>query len=133
AALSATTAALCVSDPVAAWARRYATDPARVHVLANGVDTTRITPGPGHSEEPFTIGFVGTLKPWHGVPTLLDALALVLADDPGYRLLLVGDGPERAALADRAEQLGIAGAVELTGAIDPADIPTQLHRMHVAV
>ncbi|WP_022917783.1 glycosyltransferase family 4 protein [Ruania albidiflava] len=133
AALSATTAALCVSDPVADWARRHATDPARVHILANGVDTTRITPGPPPPSEPFTIGFVGTLKPWHGLPILLDALALVLADDPGYRLLLVGDGPEREALVARAEQLGIVDAIEATGALDPADIPSQLHRMHVAV
>src|SRR5699024_1680527 len=79
AALSATTAAVCVSDPVATWARRHAADPARVHTLANGVDTTRITPGPPLAEEPFTVGFVGTLKPWHGLPVLLEALALVLA------------------------------------------------------
>src|SRR5699024_2807581 len=104
-----------------------------VHTLANGVDTTRITPGPPPPSEPFTIGFVGTLKPWHGLPVLLDALALVLADDPGYRLLLVGDGPEREALVARAEQLGIVDAIEATGALDPADIPSQLHRMHLAV
>lgn len=133
AALSATTAAVCVSDPVATWARRHAADPTRVHTLANGVDTTRITPGPPPPPEPFTIGFVGTLKPWHGVSVLLEALALVLADDPGYRLLLVGDGPEREALTGWAEQLGIADAVELTGALDPTEVPAQLHRMHLAV
>lgn len=132
-ALSATTAALCVSDQVADWARAYAGDPTRVHVLANGVDTTRITPAPTRDAETFTIGFVGTLKPWHGVPTLLDALALMLADDPSYRLLLVGDGPQRAALQDQADRLGIAEQVELTGSLDPVAIPEQLHRMQVAV
>lgn len=132
-ALSATTAALCVSDQVADWARAHAGDPTRVHVLANGVDTTRITPAPAGDAETFTIGFVGTLKPWHGVPTLLDALALMLDDDPSYRLLLVGDGPERAALQDQADRLGIAEQVELTGSLDPVAIPEQLHRMQVAV
>ena len=133
AALSATTAALCVSDQVANWARGHAADPARVHTVANGVDTTRITPAPTGATDTFTVGFVGTLKPWHGVPTLLEAFALMLADDPSYRLLLVGDGPQREALQGQAGRLGIAEHVELTGALDPVAIPAQLHRMQVAV
>ena len=135
AAISATTAALCVSDPVADWARGYAADPARVHTLANGVDTTRITPAPmaAEDEATFTVGFVGTLKPWHGLPTLLEALALMLADDPSYRLLLVGDGPQREVLQTLADRLGISAAIELTGAVEPVAIPAQLHRMQVAV
>ena len=133
AAISATTAALCVSDQVADWARGYADDPTRVHTVANGVDTTRITPAPMADGSTFTVGFVGTLKPWHGVETLLEAVALMLADDPSYRLLLVGDGPQRAALQDLADRLGIAAQTELTGALDPVAIPDQLHRMHVAV
>lgn len=132
-AISATTAALCVSDQVADWARGYAADPARVHTVANGVDTTRVTPAPVEDGETFTIGFVGTLKPWHGLPTLLAAHALMLADDPSYRLLLVGDGPQREALQDQADRLGISAQVELTGAVDPAEIPRHLHRMQVAV
>ncbi|WP_147918938.1 glycosyltransferase family 4 protein [Ruania zhangjianzhongii] len=132
-AMSATTAALCVSDQVADWARGFAADPTRVHTVANGVDTTRITPAPTDETPTFTVGFVGTLKPWHGVPTLLDALALMLADDPSYRLLLVGEGPQREALQQQADRLGITDQVELTGALDPAAIPAQLHRMHVAV
>lgn len=132
-AMSATTAALCVSDQVSDWARNYAADPTRVHTVANGVDTTRITPAPVDDGETFTVGFVGTLKPWHGLPTLLEALALMLAEDPSYRLLLVGDGPQREALQDQADRLGIAAQVELTGAVDPVEIPNHLHQMQVAV
>ncbi|HEY0773337.1 MAG TPA: glycosyltransferase, partial [Nocardioidaceae bacterium] len=49
------------------------------------------------------------------------------------RLLIVGDGPERAALEELARSLGVGDAVELAGAVDPADVPSLLHRMHVAV
>lgn len=138
AALTAATAAVCVSDEVATWARRRSLRPARVHVVPNGVDVLRTTPssrpvapaGAG----PLTVGFVGTLKPWHGVETLVDALALLDADDPGgHRLLLVGDGPQAAALRTRAAERGVAPLVELRGAVPPADVPAQLHRMDIAV
>ncbi|MFE5337121.1 glycosyltransferase family 4 protein, partial [Isoptericola sp. NPDC056573] len=45
AAVGAATAVVAVSGPVAAWAAdRAGEHPAKVHVLANGVDTARITP-----------------------------------------------------------------------------------------
>lgn len=134
--ISAATAVICVSDAVAEWARRYATDPGAVHTVANGVDTARITPveaRTGCRPRTFTVGFVGTLKPWHGVETLLDAVALLVAEDPSYRLLLVGDGPQADALRTRAAELGIADQVEMTGSLDPSKVPAQLHRMQVAV
>ncbi len=54
---------------------------------------------------PRTIGFVGTLKPWHGVETLLNALALLNAAAPGaHRVLLVGDGPQAPRLHARASR-----------------------------
>lgn len=136
AAISSATAVLCVTEPVARWAAGHTPDPARVHVLPNGVDTSRITPargGPRGPSDPFVVGFVGTLKPWHGVQTLLSALALLTADDPSYRLLLVGDGPEAASLAETADRLGVRDQVEMTGALDPERIPEQLHRMDVAI
>jgi len=46
-------------------------------------------------EGEFVIGFVGSLKPWHGTEMLLEAFATVAARDPRARLVLVGDGPSR--------------------------------------
>jgi glycosyltransferase involved in cell wall biosynthesis len=138
ATLSAADVVVCVSEPVAAWARSWSRRPERVAVVANGVDTDRVRPAdrpvtPARAV-PFTLGFVGTLKPWHGVETLLDALALLHRAEPGaYRLLLVGDGPQAAALQARAEAAGIAALVERTGSVDPVEIAPLLHRMDVAV
>jgi glycosyltransferase involved in cell wall biosynthesis len=138
AALSAAGAVVCVSDGVADWARRHAQHPERVFVVPNGVDTLRVQPAerPVAPEDalPFAVGFVGTLKPWHGVETLVDAFALLDREDPGaYRLLLVGDGPQAAALQDQVRDAGVAALVEFTGSVDPAAIPPLLHRMDVAV
>lgn len=135
AALSSATAAFGVSDAVSAWARRYAADPTRVRTVANGVDTRAVTPAARpvtDVDAPFTLGFVGTLKAWHGVETLVAATARLVADDPSYRLLLVGDGPRADALRAQAADLGIAANVETTGALPAAEVPAQLHRMDVA-
>jgi glycosyltransferase involved in cell wall biosynthesis len=120
-------AVVCVSEPVAAWARRHAPTRARLHVVPNGVDLDRVTPGP-EPAGPFTVGFVGTLKPWHGVDVLVRAASLVT----DVRLLLVGDGPQREAIEELAGRLGTSDRVEVTGAVPPVAVPEHLHRMHAA-
>lgn len=138
AALSAAAAVVCVSDGVAAWARALSTHPERVVVVPNGVDTERVRPAARPvapvDAAPFCLGFVGTLKPWHGVEVLLDALARLQRDDPaGYRMLVVGDGPQADALRTRAESAGVGPLVEWTGSVDPDAVPALLHRMDAAV
>jgi len=81
----------------------------------------------------FTVLFVGTLKPWHGLDVLVDAFAGLRARIPGARLLLVGDGPEREAVLARADALGVGDGVEHAGAVPPSDVPALLHRADVAV
>jgi glycosyltransferase involved in cell wall biosynthesis len=126
---------VCVSEPVADWVRALGSAPPEsVHTVPNGVDTRRFSPSAWRRELPtFTLGFVGTLKPWHGVEDLVRAFRILHDDDPSYRLLLVGDGPERGRIEQLIAELALDGAVELTGAVQPMDIPRQLSRMDVAV
>jgi glycosyltransferase involved in cell wall biosynthesis len=137
AALGTADVVACVSDGVADWARRRSARPDRVHVVPNGVDVERVRPASravtGASETPFVLGFVGTLKPWHGLEVLVEALALLHRREPAaYRLLVVGAGPQAEPLAAQAERLEVADLVETTGAVQPADVPALLHRMDVA-
>ncbi|PRX97129.1 glycosyltransferase family 4 protein [Allonocardiopsis opalescens] len=129
-ALGAAAAVVAVSDPVAAWARGHGAR--AVHVVPNGVDVARVRPAPAEPAGPFTVGFVGTVKRWHGLDTLLDAFRLLCESGPA-RLLIVGDGPEAGRLAERAAALGLAARTELTGALPPSQVPALLHRMHAAV
>lgn len=127
-ALSRADVVACVSDEVAAWARATSARPARVVTVPNGVDVDRVRP----SSRPvasggaavFTVGFVGTLKAWHGVEVLLEAVDRLHAADPSWRLLVVGDGPRGQALRAAA-----GPHVELTGALAPDEVVAQLHRM----
>ncbi|MDI6943340.1 glycosyltransferase family 4 protein [Microbacterium barkeri] len=122
----------CVSEPVAAWARTQA-PAARIVVEPNGVDADRFATASRPAGRPFTVGFVGTLKPWHGTEHLVDAFALLTRRRPDARLVIVGDGPERAALKRRAVERGVADRTVFTGAVDPADVPEQLAVLDAAV
>jgi glycosyltransferase involved in cell wall biosynthesis len=127
---------VAVSSGVAAHLRRcHPAAAGRVRVIGNGVDRERfpVTLAERGSVRPFTVGFVGTLKPWHGTETLVEAFARLRPYVPGARLLVVGDGPGRAALEQRLAMLGVPDAAELTGAVPPAAVPALLARMDVAV
>ena len=117
--VAAATATVAVSDPVRDWVRER-TGSESVHTVPNGVSITRIVPRTEDIGDP-VVTFVGTLKPWHGVADLLAAAAL--AKRP-WKLRIIGDGPERAALEEQAAGLGIE--VDFRGAVAPADMPGQL-------
>ncbi|MDO5758313.1 MAG: glycosyltransferase family 4 protein [Rhodobacterales bacterium] len=127
--------AAAVVSAVSPEVARYAADfgASNVHVLPNAVNPARfpLRPAP---DGPFTIGFLGTLKPWHDMATLIDAFARLRAGSfPDARLLIVGDGPERPAWEAQLQARGLAQAAHFTGAVAAADVPTHLARMHAAV
>jgi glycosyltransferase involved in cell wall biosynthesis len=136
-AFEAATALIAVSDGVAAYLERYPSARGRVHVVPNGVNPDRIPidPRPSCPGRPgtFTVGFVGTLKPWHGLPILVEAFDRLHRAEPDTRLLIVGDGTERAGLEAELSERGLLGASHLTGAVDPGEIPGLLASMDVAV
>ena len=69
---------------------------------------------------------IGRLSPEKGHLILLDAFAAVLEACPGARLVIAGDGDMRPAIEARIAALGIAGAVEMTGWIDAAEVRRRL-------
>jgi glycosyltransferase involved in cell wall biosynthesis len=140
---AAATVIACVSVAVAAWVETLTEGSAipRTIVAPNGVNTTRIVPsapGAGPAPAAFTIGFVGTLKPWHGVDVLLraaTAAASTCPSDRTWRLVIAGAGPQEQALRELACALFADGhlAVEFTGAVAPDEIPLLLRSFDVAV
>jgi ATP-binding cassette subfamily B protein len=133
----AATALLAVSSEVADYLNRFPEATGRVHVLPNGVDPQRfdpsIAPARPHTPSSYTIGFVGSLKPWHGVDVLVDAFTLLHQDDPNVQLLIVGDGPCHDSLTTTLTERGLLHATHFTGAVDPNQIPAWLRAMDVAV
>ncbi|WP_030539094.1 glycosyltransferase family 4 protein [Sphingobium sp. DC-2] len=62
-----------------------------------------------------TIGAVGRLVPQKGFDRLIDAFARVAADIPDWRLVIWGEGPDRAALEAQRDRLGLTGRIALPG------------------
>jgi glycogen synthase len=91
-------------------------DENRVHLIPPGVDPSLFE---GPFEDPFAgirrprVLFVGRLAPQKGVSTLVEAAGLL--EDPGARILLVGDGPERPKLERDAERLGVDDRLHFVG------------------
>lgn len=132
-------AIVAVSQSVADYTRQQRLSSEEIHVIPNGVDLARFQ-GESPSVFPrvagkFTVGFVGTLKPWHGVADLIDAFSTMSKQNAAARLLIVGDGPERKRLEQQAAELAedAAGNVHFTGAVPPQEIPAWLRSMDVAV
>jgi glycosyltransferase involved in cell wall biosynthesis len=72
----------------------------------------------------FVVAALGRLVPVKGLDFLVGALPALAAAIPSARLVLVGDGPERAALEAQARTLGVGDRVLVTGAA--ADVTVAL-------
>ena len=125
-----------VSREMAAYLEHYPRARGRIHVIPNAVDPQRFAP-PGRRAAPspsgvFHVGFVGSLRPWHGLALLVEAFGRLQALVPDARLVIVGDGPERAALADDVARRGLLSRTQFIGAVAPADVPGYLHSLDVA-
>jgi glycosyltransferase involved in cell wall biosynthesis len=93
--------------------------PERVRVGHLGVDVERFRPAPvsrRQRAEPPEVVCVARLGPTKGIEVLIDAAARVAADGTPFRLRIVGDGPLRRALMERARARGIEARVRLEGA-----------------
>lgn len=130
------TTVVTVSESVADYVRTFTSTPERVHVFPNGINPdrfpSRIEPALPAPTCEFTIGFVGTLKPWHGLPVLIDAFEQVYRTDQRTRLLIVGDGDERERLQEDVDARELGSATHFTGAVDPTEIPGLLASMDIA-
>lgn len=132
---SAASRVVAVSAEVAAYVRAHGGDASRVLVAVNGVDLSlyrNVTPT-GALDERFTVGFLGSLKPWHGLDVLVDALADLVSRDGRYHLRVIGDGPERAALLAGIDRRGLARHVTLVGQVAREQVPEHLRDVDVTV
>lgn len=96
-----------------------------------GVDAAAFRPDPGARAElrrRYGLGAapvvtcVGRLVPRKGQDVLLRALPRIRALAPGARLLIVGDGPDRARLRRLATACGVGEAVVFTGDVPAAEL-----------
>ncbi len=112
---------VCVCEAEARLARSVG-PAARVRVIHNGIAPAP----PGAQDERVArlaergpvIGALTMLRPGKGLETLIDATPALRARHPATQLAIVGDGPDRAQLGERAAARGVADAVHFVGACE---------------
>lgn len=130
-ALSSAEAVLVVSQALAEQVERLGIPGSRIRVLYNGVNRQRFSPGDrsvacaalGLDTATKRILFVGNLKASKGCLDLLEALPQLVAGEPAARLVMIGDGPDRAAIMQRIRSLGLTDVVSLPGAVAHQQLP----------
>lgn len=103
----------------------------KVTVIPNAVDIDAFEPG-GQPDADLkarlglagcvVLGFIGSFYAYEGLDLLLNALPQILLGRPELRVLLVGGGPQDAALKAQAEHLGLRDRVVFTGRVPHTEV-----------
>ena len=103
----------------------------KITVIPNAVDISAFEPG-GQPDEALkhrlgltgatVVGFIGSFYAYEGLDLLLQALPNLLSRHPALRVLLVGGGPQDAALKAQAQALGVVDKVMFTGRVPHAEV-----------
>jgi sugar transferase (PEP-CTERM/EpsH1 system associated) len=119
--------------------KKYILTPSRVARISNGIDPAYYSPDPderqrmrellGFTEHHLVIGFSGRLDPIKNLGLLSDVFAGCLREQPQWRLLIVGDGPERTRIEKLCHERSVRSHVVFVGV--QADVRSYLRAMDV--
>ncbi|WP_156969844.1 glycosyltransferase [Knoellia subterranea] len=72
------------------------------------------------------IGFAGSMVPYEGLDTLVEAAATLREREVDFQVVIAGSGSAAKALAEQVEQLDLAETVRFVGRVPGADMPRLL-------
>lgn len=136
------TTTIVVSTPLKEYLLSIGVPEKQVYVLPNGVNTKTFFPREKSAallqtlslgSEDIVVGFVGILRPWHGIDLLLDAFEILCKEFNQCRLLLVGDGPVQGEIEKKAEETGLEDKVIITGRVPHEEVADYVALFDVAV
>jgi glycosyltransferase involved in cell wall biosynthesis len=130
---------LAVSQAMADDLIQLGADPSKITVHRTGIDRslfhvpaqsrTELRQMAGLCTEGPLLVSVGALIPRKGQVFAIEALAQI----PASRLVLIGDGEDRAMLGERAGEIGVADRVHFFGSLPHADIARIVQAADIAV
>ncbi|MBC7502256.1 MAG: glycosyltransferase family 4 protein [Herminiimonas sp.] len=131
---------LPVTGVLAQIVESYGVAKERIVVIPNGINSERFGSPIDVTEakralglqDALVLGFTGFVRDWHGLDKVVDMIA---GDPPrtGRHLLVVGDGPARAALEKQAKDLNISERVTFTGVIGRDDVARYVAAFDIAL
>jgi glycosyltransferase involved in cell wall biosynthesis len=130
---------LPVSDVLGAYCAKSGVDRQRISVIPNaidpacydGIDSEVAKRALGLSGK-IVLGFSGFMREWHGLDSVVEALAQ--PDLPqSLHFLLLGDGPARAVMEQRAAELGIAHRLTFAGIVQRDELGRHVAAFDIAL
>ncbi|MFN3750069.1 MAG: TIGR04063 family PEP-CTERM/XrtA system glycosyltransferase [Thiobacillus sp.] len=106
-------------------------DPGKITVIPNAVDIEKFEMGGRPDPElklklglgtSRVLGFIGSFYAYEGLDLLIAALPAILARIPDVKVLLVGGGPQDAALRQQVMRLDLKDRVIFTGRVPHAEV-----------
>ena len=133
----------------------YGVAAARITVIPNGINGARFCHAPDTLsakralglDAALVLGFTGFVRDWHGLDAVIDMIARDVPDatkgphddgaadgsSGGRMLLVVGDGPARAALEAQAARLGVSDRVRFTGIVERDEVARHVAAFDIAL
>jgi glycosyltransferase involved in cell wall biosynthesis len=111
----------------------------RLHVMHNGIDRSLLSSSALDPQAKVrlnlaqytVLGFTGFVRDWNGLDTVLDQLAR--PEGRNWYLLIVGDGPARPGLEQRAHGLGVASRLRFTGIVKRSEVAGYVSAFDIAL
>jgi len=125
-------ALIALSKFVAKEAMKAGADPSKVHILNNGVDTSRFNPRIkgeemrrelGIDQEENVVLAVQNFRPVKGYNYLIHAIPLILKEYPKTKFIFCGGGPDKQTTIDLVRALGVSENVIFAGVVNPDKMP----------
>ncbi|MET9969258.1 glycosyltransferase family 4 protein [Streptomyces sp. NPDC006356] len=127
-------AVMCVSsmlrDQLVSRFPQYAD---KIGVVPNAIDLDGFTPGPRRSPELLRWLYIGRLIRPKGVKQLLEAFALVAAEEPRATLTMVGHGSLEDELRERGAELGLGDRFRILPPVAPEAVGPLMHEYDLLV
>jgi glycosyltransferase involved in cell wall biosynthesis len=84
-------------------------------------------------EDAVVIGFVGSLRRWHGIEFLVDAIPRITSNYPNCIFLIVGTGELENELRDSISERNLNDYVRFTGGVPYKDVPRYICAMDIGL
>lgn len=92
-----------------------------IRVIHNGINSRLFSPT---EEEENLILWVGRFLPGKGVEYLIEAFSILSKNHSGLKLLLVGDGPQKRGILEKAVNLGVRDKISIKSFVPNEEMPT---------
>ena len=129
---------ITINEPVQDLFVSRGLDPAKAIVMMNAADGALFEAeaaviNPRGNDGKIVLMYHGTLTRIYGLDIAIEGLSIALRDVPNIELWILGDGPEMAALKERAEELNVSSKVRFVGRVLPTEVANWIKQCDVGV